>query len=260
MVVELRLDGKTAVVTGAASGIGREIVLSLSEADVRILAVDRDGPNLEKTCSLAGEASTLPLAVDLLDGRAPETITSEAIRAFGRIDVLVNCAGVFPSTPAIRLSAEEWDRVFGTNVKATFLCAQAAARRMIAMNAPGSIINIASSAGVIARPGAAHYCASKAAVIMLTKVLAIEWAEHDIRVNAVAPGLVETAGVEDLLFTEEGRREHERKISRIPLARTGEPREIADAVIFLASDAASFVTGHTLFVDGGYSAGHTFRG
>jgi NAD(P)-dependent dehydrogenase (short-subunit alcohol dehydrogenase family) len=258
-MVDLRLDGKAAVVTGAASGIGREIVLSLSEADVRILAVDRDGPNLEKTCSLAGEASTLPLVVDLLEDKAPETITSEAIGAFGRIDVLVNCAGVFPSTPAIRLSTEEWDRVFGINARATFLCAQAAARHMIEMGAPGTIINIASPAGVIARPGAAHYCASKAAVIMLTKALAIEWAEHDIRVNAVAPGLVETAGVEDLLVTEEGRREHKRKIARIPLARTGEPREIADAVIFLASDAASFVTGHTLFVDGGYSAGHTFR-
>ena len=95
---------------------------------------------------------------------------------------------------------------------------------------------------------------------MLTRVLAIEWAEYDIRVNAVAPGLVETPGVEDLLATEAGRREHEQKLAKIPMARAGKPREIAEAVIYLASDAASFVTGHALFVDGGYSSGHTFRG
>lgn len=159
------------------------------------------------------------------------------------------------------MSAEEWDRVLGLNLRAPFLCSRAAARHMVSSGRPGNIINIASTAGAIARPGVAHYAASKAALIMLTKVLAIEWAEHDIRVNAVAPGLVETPGVVDgLLGTEEGRREHLRKLEKIPMARPGEPREIADAVVFLASESSSFVTGHTLFVDGGYSAGHTFRG
>jgi NAD(P)-dependent dehydrogenase (short-subunit alcohol dehydrogenase family) len=131
---------------------------------------------------------------------------------------------------------------------------------MVKESRPGNIINIASSAGTVARPGIAHYAASKAALIMLTKVLAIEWAEHDIRVNAIAPGLVETPGVSALLGTEERRKEHLRKLDKIPMYRTGEPREIADAVVFLASENSSFVTGHTLFVDGGYSAGHTFRG
>ncbi len=131
---------------------------------------------------------------------------------------------------------------------------------MIGTGRPGNIVNVASTAGTIARPGIAHYAASKAALIMLTKVLAIEWAEHDIRVNAVAPGLVETPGVEGLLGTEEGSQEHLRKLDKIPMARPGEPREIADAVVFLTSDGSSFITGHTLFVDGGYSAGHTFRG
>jgi NAD(P)-dependent dehydrogenase (short-subunit alcohol dehydrogenase family) len=132
---------------------------------------------------------------------------------------------------------------------------------MVGERRPGNIVNIASTAGTVARPGIAHYAASKAALIMLTKVLAIEWAEHGIRVNAVAPGLVETPGVtEGLLQTEERRREHQQKLDKIPMARSGEPREIAKAVLFLASESSSFVTGHTLFVDGGYSAGHTFRG
>jgi NAD(P)-dependent dehydrogenase (short-subunit alcohol dehydrogenase family) len=172
----------------------------------------------------------------------------------------VNCAGVFPSSPALELPSREWDLVLDLNLRAPFLLSQAFARYTVGAGRAGNIINVASAAGAIARPGVAHYCASKAALIMLTKVLAIEWAEHDIRVNAVAPGLIETPGVEELLVTEEGRREHEQKIAKIPQARTGRPREVAETVIFLASDAASFVTGHTLFVDGGYSAGHTFRG
>jgi NAD(P)-dependent dehydrogenase (short-subunit alcohol dehydrogenase family) len=131
---------------------------------------------------------------------------------------------------------------------------------MVAAERGGNIVNIASAAGTIARPGVAHYCTSKAGLIMLTKALAIEWAEHDIRVNAVAPGLIETPGVKDLLATEEGRQEHQQKIAKIPMARTGRPGEVAETVVFLASDGASFVTGHTLFVDGGYSAGHAFRG
>jgi NAD(P)-dependent dehydrogenase (short-subunit alcohol dehydrogenase family) len=157
------------------------------------------------------------------------------------------------------LEIDEWDRVLGLNLRAPFLLSQAFARHVARAGSPGNAVNIASSAGVVARPGIAHYCASKAGLMMLTKVLAIEWAEHDVRVNAVAPGLVETPGVGELLRSEEGRREHRKKLTRIPMSRIGEPREIAEAVLYLASDASSYITGHTLFVDGGYSAGHTFR-
>jgi NAD(P)-dependent dehydrogenase (short-subunit alcohol dehydrogenase family) len=196
-----------------------------------------------------------------MNGGAEDVIVERAVSTFGSVDVLVNCAGVFPTSPALKLANDEWDRVLGINLRAPFLCSQAAARWMVGARRPGNIINIASAAGTVARPGIAHYAASKAALIMLTKVLAIEWAEHDIRVNAVAPGLVETPGViEGLLDTEGGRQEHLRKLDKIPIARPGEPREIAEAVLFLASDSSSFVTGHTLYVDGGYSAGHTFRG
>jgi len=250
---------QVAVVTGAASGIGRELVLAMTESGARVLAVDRDGRGLKDTCSLAGGVAQ-PLVLDLLEDGAGEKVIEGAVDAFGGIDVLVNCAGVFPSSPALELDVKEWDLVLGLNLRAPFLLSQAAARYMVGRGKGGNIVNVASAAGAIARPGVAHYCASKAGLIMLTRVLAIEWAEHDIRVNAVAPGLVETPGVEDLLRTEEGRQEHEQKLAKIPLARTGKPREIAETVIFLASDAASFVTGHALFVDGGYSAGHTFRG
>lgn len=257
---KMNLQAKTAIVTGAASGIGREIVLALSDAGARTVAVDRHASGVRETCSLTGDEKALPLAVDLLDTGAEDEIVNKAVEFFGGADVLINCAGIFPTSPALELSTEEWDEVLGLNLRAPFLCSQAVARQMVATGRSGNIINIASTAGTTARPGIAHYGASKAALIMLTKVLAIEWAEHGIRVNAVAPGLVETPGVDEVLDTERGRQEHLEKIRKIPLARAGEPGEIADAVVFLASDSSSFVTGHTLFVDGGYSAGHTFRG
>ena len=254
------LKDKVAVVTGAASGIGREIVRVLSTAGVRIVAADRDGRGMEKTCSSIEDEEALPLTVDLMENGAEEVIVERTVNTFGSLDALINCAGVFPTSPALKLANEEWDRVLGINLRVPFLCSQAAARWMVGERRPGNIVNIPSAAGSIARPGIAHYATSKAALIMLTKVLALEWAEHDIRVNAVAPGLVETPGVSALLGTEEGRKEHLRKLDKIPMYRTGEPREIADAIVFLASENSSFVTGHTLFVDGGYSAGHPFRG
>jgi NAD(P)-dependent dehydrogenase (short-subunit alcohol dehydrogenase family) len=260
-LTEALLRDKVAVVTGAASGIGREISRVLSTAGAKIVAVDRDRTGLEETCSSIENGEALPLTVDLMEDGAEEGIVERAVGTFGGLDVLVNCAGVFPTSPALKLANEEWDHVLGINLRAPFLCSRAAARWMEGERRPGNIVNIASAAGTIARPGIAHYAASKAALIMLTKVLAIEWAEHDIRVNAVAPGLVETPGVtQGLLDTEGGRQEHLRKLDKIPMARAGEPREIAEAVLFLASDNSSFVTGHTLYVDGGYSAGHTFRG
>lgn len=255
-----RWEGRTAVITGAASGIGRESTLALSRAGARVVLVDRDEGGIRETQSLIGSGETLVIDVDLLESGIENTIVEESVEEFGGVDILVNCAGVFPTRAALDMSVKEWDGVLDLNLRTPFLLSQAIARHMVSAGKPGSIINIASTAGAVARPGAAHYCSSKAALIMLTKVLAIEWAEHDIRVNAVAPGLVETPGVKSLLTTEEDNAEHQQKLAKIPMSRSGEPREIADAVVFLASDASSFVTGHTLFVDGGYSAGHTFRG
>src|SRR5919202_2585025 len=210
------LKNRIVVVTGAASGIGRELILTLSDAGARTVAVDRDGQGLEETCSLVGGDEPLALKVDLLEDGAEDELVGQTVRAFGSVDVLINCAGIFPTKPALEISAEEWDRVLGLNLRAPFLCSQAAARWMVGAGRPGNIVNIASTAGTVARPGIAHYGASKAALIMLTKVLAIEWAEYDIRVNAVAPGLVETPGVtQGLLDTEGGRQEHLRKLDKI---------------------------------------------
>ena len=253
---ELKLAAKVAVVTGAASGIGRSIAQGMVEAGARVVGVDRDPEGVQQG-GYRLEREMLPLGIDLTEDDAPSRIVEAALERFGSIDVLVNCAGIFPSTPALEISHDEWDRVFGINLRAPFLCSQEIVRWAVRNGRSCSIVNVASSAGVVARPGVAHYCASKAALIMLTKALAVEWAEHGIRVNAVAPGLVETPGVAELTSTEQGQEEHHRKIDRIPLARPGEPREIAEAVLYLSS--ASYVTGETLFVDGGYAAGRTLR-
>lgn len=247
------------MVTGAARGIGLQVALDLAEADARIVAVDSDHAGLEDLQSRLGSGSCLTLPVDLLENSSSGEIVETTTSTWGALDILVNCAGVFPSAPALEIPAEEWDRVMDTNLRTPFLLSQAAARWMVETGKSGSIVNIASAAAVVARPGVAHYCASKAGLVMLTKALAVEWAEKSIRVNAVAPGLVETPGVEDLTGTSTGREEHRRKISHIPLGRAGEPDEISAAVLYLVSDSASFVTGETLFVDGGYSSGRTFR-
>jgi NAD(P)-dependent dehydrogenase (short-subunit alcohol dehydrogenase family) len=255
-MTEPKLAAKVAVVTGAASGIGRSVAQSMVGGGARVVGVDRNSEGVREACSrLDGEV--LALGIDLTEDDAPSRIVEAAVERFGSVDVLVNCAGIFPSTPALEISRSEWDRVFGINLRAPFLCSREMVRWAVSNGRVGSIVNVASSAGVVARPGVAHYCASKAALIMMTKALAVEWAEHGIRVNAVAPGLVETPGVAELTSTEQGREEHRRKIARIPLARPGEPREIAEAVLYLTS--ASYVTGETLFVDGGYSAGRTLR-
>ena len=257
---QAKWEDRTAIITGAASGIGREASLALSRAGARVVLVDRDKGGLEETRSLVGSGQALVFLADLLEAGVENAIVDEALEKFASPDILVNCAGVFPTRPALDLPVQEWDGVLNLNLRAPFLLSQAVARQIVSTGRSGSIVNIASTAGVVARPRVAHYCASKAALIMLTKVLAIEWAEHNIRVNAVAPGLVETPGVTGSLTTEEDEHEHQQKLAKVPLARSGEPWEIADAVVFLASSAASYVTGHTLFVDGGYSAGHTFRG
>src|SRR5215208_3178817 len=188
------------------------MALDLAAEGAVVVVVDRDDAGVGETRALLDPESSLSVSVDLLEDTAAAEVVDAAVEAFGGVDILVNCAGIFPTSPA-----------------------------------------------AVARPGIAHYCASKAGLVMLTKALAIEWAEHGVRVNAVAPGLVETPGVERLLRTEEGRAEHRRKVARIPMSRPADVREVSEAVLFLASDAAGFVTGETLFVDGGYSAGRTFR-
>ncbi len=190
---------------------------------------------------------------------AGSRIVAFANEKFGPVNVLVNNAGIYPSKLALEISETDWDMLFDLNVKGYFFMAQAAAQNMIDNDIKGSIVNISSTASITARPGVVHYCSSKAAVKMMTQVLALEWAQFGIRVNAVGPGLIETEALLDSLDTDTAKQEHREKIAMCPLNRVGLPSEIAESVVFLASSHAAFVTGQNLLADGGYTAGRVFK-
>ena len=189
------------------------------------------------------------MAGDVRDASAVTAAVAHALDRFERIDVLVNNAGIYPNTPVVEMDEAEWDAVFDINVKGMFLVSQAVARAMIARGKGGRIVNISSGAAESGRVGAAHYCASKAAVNMFTRVLAIELAPYEIAVNAVGPGLIEVPGA---ALT----REYvDALIAATPMRRIGQPEDVAQAVLYLASPAATYMTGTTLYVDGGGLAG-----
>lgn len=261
--MQLTFNHKTVLVTGAASGIGHGIVSQFLEAGANVFMVDINRKKLDENgehFSLHGFSSRIGrLCIDITQDGAAQTVVDRCAEAFGQVDVLVNCAGIYPSIPALRLDERTWDNVMNLNVKTVFFLSQAAARSMIDRGIHGNIVNVSSSAGEVARPGVAHYCASKAALNMLTRTLALEWGEHHIRVNAVAPGLVETDTLKATLVTEEAVKEHREKLTYCPLGRPAAVEEIASGVLYLASSQSSFVTGQILNIDGGYSAGRVFQ-
>lgn len=238
-----------AVVTGAAAGIGAAIVRRLAADGYRVIGVDRAEP-----------VSALPatmLEVDLLQRGAMDAV-GEAL-GDPAVELLVNCAGIYPATPALDIEAAEWERVLTLDVTVPFRLSQAAARTWVARGSGGTIVQVSSTAAHTLRPGIAHYATAKAGLSQLTRALALEWAPFGIRVNAVAPGLVVTeAGHETLATNPALAREHEQKMARIPMGRTADPAEIAGVVGFLASSTASYMTGQTVYVDGGYTAGFPY--
>jgi NAD(P)-dependent dehydrogenase (short-subunit alcohol dehydrogenase family) len=241
-----RLDGKAAIVTGASSGIGFAIAEAMAEAGARLVLCGRDEQRLAQCAERVGEHRTV--AVDLTSEEAPEAIVRAAVAAFGGIDVLVHSAGIFEPSPFAETTTESFDRQWHTNVRAPFLLTQ----RALPYLRPGaSVVLISSIAGHVAFPNSVAYCASKGAVELMGKALATELSPVGIRVNVVAPGNIRTP-MNEALRAMPGYEERMGELT--PAGRHGEPEEIAAAVVFVASDAASFVHGASFLVDGGWTA------
>lgn len=246
------LCGKTAVVVGGTSGIGRAIALGLGSAGANVVAASRRRSEVEQTAAEieALGRKTLAFTVDVLDRASIEALHTKTIEAFGRVDILVNSAGTTRRTPTLECTEEEWNSILETNLTGTFRSCQIFGKTMAAQRY-GRIINIASLATFVAFHEVAAYGASKAAVGSLTRSLAIELARDGVCVNAIAPGIFPTALNEELLDeTERGREMH----MRIPMKRFGHADELIGTAVFLASEAASYVTGQIIVVDGGYLA------
>ncbi len=249
---EVKVPGKIALVTGAARGIGRACALALAEAGADIALglknVKADSGLVKEIESMGRKA--FPIQMDVSKMEEIHAAVEEAVRYFGRIDILINNAGVAPENYIENVTESDFDYTLDVNLKGTFFTSQAVGRRMIKQRY-GRIINISSQAGFIALPTESVYCMTKAGISQLTKCLAVEWAQHNITVNAVAPTFIYTPGTDEYLADKKAK---ETVLSKIALGRIGEPREVSNAVLFLASQAASLITGTTLMVDGGWTA------
>jgi NAD(P)-dependent dehydrogenase (short-subunit alcohol dehydrogenase family) len=253
-----RLDGKVAFITGAASGIGAASALRFAREGARLAGFDLEEPD---GGDWAQAAKLAPAAVFRIgDVRSQEELAAAvgAVKQrFGRIDVLLNSAGVAGGGPLHMLSIEEWDRLLDVNLKGTFFASRQVLPIMLEQES-GSIVNIASIEGVEGFEGGSAYNASKGAVMLLTRNMAMDYARKGIRVNTICPGFVETPLFESVFGAAGFETLRERIREAIQLGRFGKPVEVANAALFLASDEASYVTGHALVVDGGYTAGHRF--
>ncbi|MDI9445510.1 MAG: 3-oxoacyl-[acyl-carrier-protein] reductase [Planctomycetota bacterium] len=241
------LADQVAIVTGAARGLGQTIARDIAASGAKVACVDVNegllAETVERITAAGGMAAAFPC--DVTDGQRVTAVVGEVVGKWGRLDILVNNAGVTRDNVVLRMKDEEWDLVLGINLRGTFLFTRAAAKPMI-KGKRGRIINIASVSGMMGNPGQANYSASKAGVIGLTRTVSRELSKRNITVNAVAPGFIATDMAAKL-----GEEVIEQIKAETPLGRLGSPQDVADAVLFLASDAASFITGHVLVVDGG---------
>ena len=245
-----RLDGRTALVTGASGGLGRHFALVLAGAGASVVAAARRTELLEEVAAEIGTAgaAAATVALDVTDGAAVKAAFDDAEKALGPIDVLINNAGVAMTKPALETDEADWDHVLDTNLKGAWMVASEAARRM-ADGGGGNIVNIGSIVAERVAGGLSAYAASKAGLIQLTRSLAVELARHSIRVNALAPGYIETDINRAYFATDAGLR----MIKRIPQRRVGRPGDLDGALLLLASEASAFMTGTVITVDGGHT-------
>ena len=256
--MEIHLNKKSAVVTGAGSGIGKEIAHTLAAHGAAVTVGDVNGEAGQKTADEIIEHGGRAQAIttDVSDSHQVSSLIKAAEDTFGGVDILVNNAGFGFTATIVEMTEEDWDRVLGVNLKGQFLCSKAAGASMIKQGKGGRIINIASTAAANGRYAGGAYCAAKAGVVQFTKVLSMELGQYGITVNSVGPGLTETPA--NLEVSHEYRANF---LAQVALGRRGQPSEIANAVLFLASPLADYVSGQVLYVDGGYSAGKlTVRG
>ena len=249
------LFGKAALVTGAGSGLGKAIAEGYAQVGAKVACVDISAGDAEAAAGgiEKGGGNAVPVVCDVSCAEDVRKAVETSLKAFGSIDILVNNAGIGMRSNAEDMTDEMWDRVLDINLKGTFLFCREVGRHMIERGKGGRIINMASIGGLVGvETGNANYCASKGGIIAITRTLAIEWAKHNILVNAIAPSHTRTPLIEKLMKEKPEVKQY--FINNIPLGRLAEPVNIVGPAIFLASEAASFVTGHTLVVDGGHTA------
>lgn len=248
------LKGKVALVSGASRGLGKGMAAALAKAGADVIISSRSQEALEVTAREIKEATSskvYPVSCDIRDMHSIDNLIKKSVMKFGKIDILVNGAGMNIRKPIIEVTESDWDTLMGVNLKGGFFLCKAAAEVMIKQG-NGKIINIASTASTVGFNNICMYCASKGAVLQMTKAMALEWAKYNINVNAIGPGSYKTEMTKVLYEDEE---KHKGLLSRIPMGRTGVPEDLAGAVVFLGSEASNYITGQIIYVDGGWTAG-----
>lgn len=250
MDFRVSLDGRSALVTGASGGLGAYFAERLAASGAKVAVAARRQEACAALCARIREAggTAIPLALDVADAASADAAVAETVAAFGSLDIVVNNAGVTSTAPLLDESPETWDRILDTNLKGAFLVGRAGARAMATAGKGGSIINVASILGLRVAGQVAAYSASKAALVQLTKSMALEWARHSIRANALCPGYVETDLNRDFFESDLGKA----LIRRIPTRRLGTLADLEGPLLFLSSNASAYVTGTTLVADGGH--------
>jgi len=248
----MSLNDKIAIVTGGSRGLGRGMALALAEAGADVVVASRTLSALKEVSQEIKDKgkNSLPIELDVWDLFSINQMVEKVLDEFGKIDILVNNAGMNIRKPAVEVTEEDWNKIVNTNLKGAFFCAQAVGKVMIKQRR-GKIINIGSLTSKVAFPNMAVYAATRGGILMLTKTLAVEWAKYNINVNAIGPGYFKTYQTAPLFANKQW---VEKTLKKIPLGKTGLPKDLGGTVVFLASEASDYITGQMIFVDGGWLA------